>query len=221
MPNTTSIVFKNNGNLHAVLIRILYFILFYLAVLVIIIKDDYLSNDAQINFNDLFDYVIVRKHLIKSNIRKHLTKSDRKFSLCIPTAHSYFPYSFNIFLTKFCNYTPKQHLKLVKRIDQILWHIIPTNCEVEKCLKSTFLVTSHIPRKSCYQAGIYLLKVNNRNTRARCGICSKLTRKIFWYLNKWISESILTKIFIVNFEHISHLVLMFLLLTLNMLLPAG
>ena len=27
-------------------------------------------------------------------------------------------------------------------------------------------------------AGIYLLKVNKRNTRTRCGICSKLTIKI-------------------------------------------
>ena len=44
-----------------------------------------------------------------------------------------------------------------------------------------------------YPAGIYLLKVNNRNTRARCEICSKLT---------------------IN-------VLVFLLLTLNMQLPAG
>ena len=37
-------------------------------------------------------------------------------------------------------------------------------------------------------AGIYLLKVNRRNTRTRCEICSKLTIKIperrqsFWYL---------------------------------------
>ena len=38
-------------------------------------------------------------------------------------------------------------------------------------------------------AGIYLLKVNNRNTRTRCEIYSKLTVKIperrqasFWYL---------------------------------------
>ena len=28
-----------------------------------------------------------------------------------------------------------------------------------------------------YPAGIYLLKVNNINTRARCEICSKLTIK--------------------------------------------
>ena len=39
-------------------------------------------------------------------------------------------------------------------------------------------------------ADIYLLKVNNGNTRTRCEICS-------------------------NFEHISHLVLVFLLLTLS------
>ena len=29
----------------------------------------------------------------------------------------------------------------------------------------------------CIPAGIYLLKVNNRNTRTRCEICSKLTIK--------------------------------------------
>ena len=51
-----------------------------------------------------------------------------------------------------------------------------------------------------YPAGIYLFKVNNRNTRTRCEICSKL---------------ICSGVFIVNFEHISHLVLVFLLLTLS------
>ena len=59
-------------------------------------------------------------------------------------------------------------------------------------------------------AGIYLLKVNNRNTRARCEICSKLTintpERRHWRRSG---------VFIVNFEHISHLVLVFLLLTLN------
>ena len=56
--------------------------------------------------------------------------------------------------------------------------------------------------KRFFEAGIYLLKVNNSNTRTWCKICSKLTMK--------------TGVFIVNFEHISHLVLVFLLLTLNM-----
>ena len=46
-------------------------------------------------------------------------------------------------------------------------------------------------------ADIYLLKVNNnRNDRTKCEICPG--------------------VIIVNFEHISHLVLVFLLLNLNM-----
>ena len=64
-------------------------------------------------------------------------------------------------------------------------------------------------------ASIYLLKVNNRNTRTRCEICSKLTIKT--PERHWRRSGV----FIVNFEHISHLVLMFLLLTLNMQLPTG
>ena len=55
-------------------------------------------------------------------------------------------------------------------------------------------------------AGAYLLRVNNWGTRTRCEICSKLTIK--------------TRVFIVNFEHISHLALGFLLLALGMWLPA-
>ena len=43
----------------------------------------------------------------------------------------------------------------------------------------------------------YIFKVNNRNTSIRCEICSKLTIKT------------------VNFEHISHFVLVFLLFTLS------
>ena len=53
-------------------------------------------------------------------------------------------------------------------------------------------------------AGNCMFKVNNRNTRTRCEICSKLTIKTWCY-----------GVFIVNFEHISHLVLVFLLLTLS------
>ena len=57
-----------------------------------------------------------------------------------------------------------------------------------------------------YPAGIYLFKVNNRNTRTRREICSKLTIKIVRC----------SGVFIVNFEHISHLIIVFLILTLNM-----
>ena len=58
--------------------------------------------------------------------------------------------------------------------------------------------------------GIYLLKVNIRNTRIKCEICSNLTIKTP-ERRHWRRSGI----FIVNFEHISHLVLALLLLTLN------
>ena len=74
--------------------------------------------------------------------------------------------------------------------------------------------------------GIYLLKVNYRNTRTRCEICSKLTIKTPEQ-RQWRRSGVFivnfehiqwrrSGVFIVNFEHISQLVLVFLLLTLNM-----
>ena len=65
--------------------------------------------------------------------------------------------------------------------------------------------------KDEFPVGIYLLKFNNRNTRTRSEICSKLTitapeRRHFR----------LSDVFVVNFEHFSDLVLVFLLLTLTM-----
>ena len=58
--------------------------------------------------------------------------------------------------------------------------------------------------------GNYMFKVNNRNIRAKCEICSKLTIKTPERCH-WRRSGV----FIVNFEHISYLALMFLLLTLN------
>ena len=62
-----------------------------------------------------------------------------------------------------------------------------------------------------YQVGIYLLKVNDRNTKTRYEICSivriKTPERCQWRRSG---------IFILNFEGISYLVLVFLLLTLNM-----
>ena len=60
-------------------------------------------------------------------------------------------------------------------------------------------------------AGNYMFKVNNRNTRTRYEICSKLSIKIS-ERHQWRRSGI----FIVNFEHISHFVQVFLLLILNM-----
>ena len=59
-----------------------------------------------------------------------------------------------------------------------------------------------------------MFKVDNRNARARCEICSELTIKISGR-RQWRRSGVFT----VNFEHISHLVLVFLLLTLNRYMP--
>ena len=60
-------------------------------------------------------------------------------------------------------------------------------------------------------AGIYWLKVNNRNTSTKCETCSKLTIKTPEQCHSRGSG-----VFIVNFEHIPHLVLVFLFLSLSM-----
>ena len=52
-----------------------------------------------------------------------------------------------------------------------------------------------------------MVKVNNRNTRTMCEICSKTRRR--------------SGVFIVNFEHISHIVVVFLMLTLSRYMSAG
>ena len=63
--------------------------------------------------------------------------------------------------------------------------------------------------KKFFPASIYLFNVNNRNSRKRYEICSKLTTK----KSQW--RRCRSGVFIINFEHISHLFLEFLLLTLN------
>ena len=61
-----------------------------------------------------------------------------------------------------------------------------------------------------YPAGNYMFKFNNGNTRTRCEIFSKLTIKTP-ERRHWRHSGV----FLVIFKHISHLVLLFLLLTLN------
>ena len=54
-------------------------------------------------------------------------------------------------------------------------------------------------------AGNYIFNVNNRNTRTRCEICSKLTIETP-ERRHWRRFGV----FIVNFEHISHFILVLL-----------
>ena len=72
-----------------------------------------------------------------------------------------------------------------------------------------FLYDRELRHERFNPSDIYRLKVNNRNTRTMCEICSKLTMKTL-KRRHWCRSGDL-----INFEHISHLVPVFLLLTLN------
>ena len=61
-----------------------------------------------------------------------------------------------------------------------------------------------------------MFKVNDRKTRARCQVCSKLTVK-----TPERRQCDRSGVFIVNFEHISYFILVFLLLILSRQIPAG
>ena len=73
---------------------------------------------------------------------------------------------------------------------------------------------------SIYRAGNYMFKVNNRNSRTRCELCSKLTIKIPERRHDVVLVSLL-----ITLKHISHLVLVFILnivhITLNVQLSAA
>ena len=91
-------------------------------------------------------------------------------------------------------------------------HLLPVNVSLYTAQKTFHYITDSTVTKPDI---IYLLKVNDKNTTTRCEISSKLTIKRPERL-QWRRSDV----FIVNFEHISHLVLVFLLLTLNMQLRA-
>ena len=75
-----------------------------------------------------------------------------------------------------------------------------------------FFFTEYL-RATTSPAGNYMFKFNNKNARTRCEIRSKLKIKIP-ERRHWHRSGIFI-VFIVNFEHISHLILVFLLLTLS------
>ena len=66
------------------------------------------------------------------------------------------------------------------------------------------------PYQRSILADYYMFKVNNRNSRTRYEICSKLTIK-----TPERHQERRSGVFTANFENISHLVLGFLLLTLS------
>ena len=74
---------------------------------------------------------------------------------------------------------------------------------------------NHLLINSINPASNYMFKVNNGNTRIRYEICSKLTIKTP-ERRQWYPSGVFVKS-----EHISHLVLVFLLLTLSSKMSAG
>ena len=77
------------------------------------------------------------------------------------------------------------------------------------CSKLTIKTT----KRGQFQANIYFFNVHNKNIKKQYEICSKLTIKT--------PERYHSGIFIANFEHIPHLFLVPLLLTLNKSMLAG
>ena len=72
---------------------------------------------------------------------------------------------------------------------------------LNKASAHLFILGNNIYTRKNSPTNIYLLKLNNINTRNTCEICSKLTIKT--------SQRRSNNVFIVNYEHISNLFLVF------------
>ena len=110
--------------------------------------------------------------------------------------------------------------KKKEETDSEFYHETITSLQI-MFLKSCNVVTkcwnkvASVLRRFC-PASNYMFKVNSRNTRTKREICSKLTIKTP-ERPQWRYSGA----FIVNFEHISHLVLVFLLSALSRYMPTG
>ena len=89
-------------------------------------------------------------------------------------------------------------------VEYVLYLLFETTCAILSYNHTQFL------------AGIYLFNFNNRNTRTMCEICLKLTIKTP-ERRHWRRSGV----FIGNFKQISHVILVFLLSTLNKQMSAG
>ena len=84
-----------------------------------------------------------------------------------------------------------------------------------RTVEKTFLVKLKLEFGSARQfsVGNYMFRLNNRNTRTRFDVCSELTIKTSERRERSCWRC--SVVFIVNFEHILHLILVILLLTLS------
>ena len=103
--------------------------------------------------------------------------------------------------------------KRLKYYGPKIWNSLPFHIKASenRKLSKRLLKIEMVVTCSCrVPVGIYMFKVNNTNTRTRCETWSKLKIKTL-KRRHWRRSGV----FIVNFEHISHLVLVFLLSTLS------
>ena len=82
--------------------------------------------------------------------------------------------------------------------------------QIHRFLTPWWLALNPLELKGVDPGDNFMLKINNRNTKTRCEMCSELTLKIP-ERRHWRRSGVGT----VNFELISHLDLVFLLLTLS------
>ena len=94
----------------------------------------------------------------------------------------------------------KRNLSIDDKFGETFKRFLLSHNEIVKSRKLIILFHKRYWLK--YPAGNYMFKVSNRNTRTKCQICSK------WTINTPERRS---GLFIVNFEHILLLVLVFLL----------
>ena len=108
----------------------------------------------------------------------------------------------------------KYMFKVNSRNTRTRCHIFKVNNNHSRAMISFYSGIDRVPWQR-FQANIYLFKVNNIYTKIRCGICSKLTMN-----SKERCQWHHPDAFIDNYEHVSPLILMFLLLTMGMYLFA-
>ena len=117
--------------------------------------------------------------------------------MCVPKMckHVYKIFTTSIFVNRpFFGWSFREK-KLYSCFRHILFkQFVSINYELNSFFSS--ISVNHFP------ASIYLLKGNNRNTRARCEICSKLTIKTPEWRQKLTLKTPFSSVSIVNFEHV-------------------
>ena len=145
-------------------------------------------------------------HLFKVNSRNIWERCNICSKLTTKTQERCHWHRFGIFIVNFDNFfTPFPNVSIVDIEHKfVCWKVYYTQKSLQ-ALSIKANKCSYALSQNKFTAYIYLFKVNNRKTRRRCEICSKLTIKIE-ERRQWGRFGV----FIVNFEHITHLFLVFL-----------